>query len=180
MCEAGAIHGWRVFFLGAGPGVAQRASEMMAERYPGLEIAGHMAPRYDPARDMGDDEAVVEAIRQSNADIVLVAYGMPKQDLWGYRFLARSNATISIGIGGTFDMMCGDVTPAPRWVVKIGMEFVWRVLQEPRRLLLRYLRDASIFRQVAAEARGTRSRRAPTADHDRRSREVTKGTGDPE
>jgi len=147
--ERGAREGWRVFFLGAGPGVAERAAERSRERFPGLQVAGTASPRFDPDRPSPEDAEVVRAIRESGAQVVLIAFGMPKQDIWGERFLADSGAAVCIGIGGTLDMLAGDVSVAPAWIVRIGMEFVWRILQEPRRLLMRYLRDATIAREVA-------------------------------
>ena len=147
--EAAAERGWRVFLLGAAPGVAERAAERSMERFPGLRIVGTRAPFFTPDEPSPEDEETVELIRQSGAQIVLVAFGMPKQDIWSARYLQRSGARVAIGIGGTFDILAGDLTPAPEWIVRIGMEFVWRVAQEPRRLLMRYLRDASVASEVA-------------------------------
>jgi len=172
--EEAARHGWRVFFLGAAPGVAERAAKQMALEYPGLQVAGVLSPMFNPDRPSPEDDASVEAIRVSRADVVLVAYGMPKQDIWGDRYLEKSGASVCIGIGGTFDMMAGDYRTAPDWVRTLGLEFAWRTLQEPRRLFLRYARDAMVFRHVASHRRNTPVRSLQdeppiSRDHDRRT-----------
>jgi N-acetylglucosaminyldiphosphoundecaprenol N-acetyl-beta-D-mannosaminyltransferase len=159
--ETGAREGWRVFLLGAAPGVAERAAERSMQRFPGLQIVGTHSPFYDPKHPSPDDDETLEIIRKSKAQIILIAFGMPKQDIWGTRYLAASGASVSIGIGGTFDILAGDLAPAPDWVVKIGMEFIWRVAQEPRRLIMRYVKDASIAGEVA------RHRLAPQKENQR-------------
>lgn len=175
--EAAAQEGWRIFFLGAGPGVAERAAARMCERYPGLNVAGTLAPHYDPEGSTEDAIAVVDAVRGTRPDVILVAFGMPKQDIWGHRHLRDTGASVCIGIGGTFDLLAGDLKPAPDWVVRVGMEFVYRVAQEPRRLFMRYLRDASIMGHVARARLKPASRNRKISDlhagsgFDRRGRE---------
>ncbi len=173
--QVGAREGWRIFLLGAAPGVAERAAKRSKERFPGLQIVGCHAPFYDPKHPSPEDDETVEIIRQSKAQIILVAFGMPKQDIWGARYLAATGASVCIGIGGTFDILAGDLPPAPDWVVRIGMEFIWRVAQEPKRLLMRYVKDATIAREVARHrlAPDKESQRIAAVhrqpEHDRRS-----------
>ncbi|MAE71991.1 MAG: hypothetical protein CME06_16180, partial [Gemmatimonadetes bacterium] len=113
--ERGANEGWKIFFLGAGPGVAERAAEEARSRYPGIEIVGTLAPRFDPDRPSEEDDEIVTTIRRSGAQVILVAFGMPKQDVWGARHLAASGASVCIGIGGTLDLLAGDLRLAPAW-----------------------------------------------------------------
>jgi N-acetylglucosaminyldiphosphoundecaprenol N-acetyl-beta-D-mannosaminyltransferase len=99
--------GWRVFFLGAAPGVADRAASLLAARYPGLTVAGTHAG--SPRREEEDD--IVRRVREARADVLLVAYGAPAQDLWLARNLARTGAKVGVGVGGAFDYIAGVVPP---------------------------------------------------------------------
>ncbi|MBN1876057.1 MAG: WecB/TagA/CpsF family glycosyltransferase [Anaerolineae bacterium] len=121
--------GWRVFFLGAAPGIAERAADILATRYPGLQIAGCYAG--SPA--LVEEDAIVARVRATQTDLLLVAYGAPKQDLWLARNLHRTGATVGIGVGGSFDFIAGLTRRAPRWIQRVGLEWLYRLLQEPRR-----------------------------------------------
>jgi N-acetylglucosaminyldiphosphoundecaprenol N-acetyl-beta-D-mannosaminyltransferase len=124
-----ANRGWRIFFLGAAPGVAEKTADILSKRNPGLQVVGCYAG--SPALDEEDD--IVERVRASRADILLVAYGAPKQDLWLDRNLARTGATVGIGVGGSFDFIAGVSRRAPRWVQRLGLEWLDRLIREPWR-----------------------------------------------
>ena len=124
-----ARRGWRIFYLGAAPGVAERAADILAQRSPGLEIAGCYAG--SPAPD--EEDAIVARVRASQADILFVAYGAPQQDLWLDRNLARTGAAVGIGVGGSFDFIAGVACRAPRWIQQLGLEWLYRLLREPWR-----------------------------------------------
>jgi len=118
------------FFLGAGPGVAEKAAAALHRRAPDLRIAGCHAGSPDPR----EDESTVARIRESGAEILLVAYGMPKQERWIARNLAAlPSVRLAIGVGGVFDQLAGRQRVAPRLLHAIGLEWLWRLLHEPWR-----------------------------------------------
>lgn len=127
--QEAAQRGWRVFFLGAAPGIAERTAEVLSERHPGLPVAGCYAG--SPAVD--EEAGIIQRVRASDADLLLVAYGAPKQDLWLMRNLALTGAAVGIGVGGSFDFVAGISRRAPRWVQRLGLEWLHRLVQEPWR-----------------------------------------------
>jgi len=124
-----ATRGWRIFFLGAAPGVAEKTADILSRRNAGLQVGGCYAG--SPALD--EEDAIVERVRASRADLLFVAYGAPKQDLWLDRNLARTGATVGIGVGGSFDFVAGISHRAPRWVQRLGLEWLDRLIREPWR-----------------------------------------------
>jgi N-acetylglucosaminyldiphosphoundecaprenol N-acetyl-beta-D-mannosaminyltransferase len=124
-----AREGWRLFLLGAAPGVADRAASVLAARYPGLTIAGTHAG--SPRQEEEDD--IVRRVREAGADILLVAYGAPAQDLWLARNLAQTGAKVGVGVGGAFDYIAGVVPRAPRWMRRAGLEWLYRLIRQPWR-----------------------------------------------
>lgn len=125
-----ARHGWRLFLLGAAPGVAATAGERLAQRYPGLVVAGTFAGSPDSA----ENDAIVARINAARADMLFVAYGAPRQDAW----IARNRAALptvrlALGVGGSLDFIAGRVRRAPLWVQRLHLEWFYRLLREPRR-----------------------------------------------
>jgi N-acetylglucosaminyldiphosphoundecaprenol N-acetyl-beta-D-mannosaminyltransferase len=135
LCAALARSGRSIYLLGARPGVASAAAEWAQRQFPELRIAGTHTGYFD---DDGE-AAVLAAIRDSGADVLLVAMGVPAQDLWLRRNLKKSGATVGIGVGGLFDFYGGRIPRAPQWLREIGGEWIYRLLQEPRRMWRRYL-----------------------------------------
>lgn len=129
LAQVGAARGWRLFFLGAAPGVAEEAAARLQAHHPALQIAGCYAG--SPAPE--EEAEIAERIRRAATDIVLVAYGAPNQDLWISRNLAATGAAVGIGVGGSFDFIAGVSRRAPRWVQCIGLEWLDRLLREPWR-----------------------------------------------
>lgn len=129
LARAAAQRGDRVFFLGAAPGVADAVAEALARESPGLQVAGSFA---GDAAESGDAETVA-AVRAGKADVVLVAYGCPAQELWLARNLEVSGAVIGIGVGGTFDYLSSRVRRAPSPLRRLGLEWLFRLLQQPSR-----------------------------------------------
>jgi N-acetylglucosaminyldiphosphoundecaprenol N-acetyl-beta-D-mannosaminyltransferase len=137
VCARAAARGWRVFLLGGGAGTAERAAARLIERH-GVNIVGCAAPRIDvehPERD-GD---VITAIRAARPDVLFVALGSPKQELWIDQSAAQLVPIVCIGVGAGLDFVAGTVSRAPAWIGRLGFEWLYRLLMEPRRLWRRYL-----------------------------------------
>jgi len=124
-----ADRGWRLFFLGAGPGVAEVAAEQLRMRFPSLIVAGCHSGEAGPL----GDEVSLGMIAEAHPDIVLVAYGAPLQELWIVRNLERLQAGVGIGVGGAFDYLSGKVPRAPAWLRRLGLEWLYRLARPPWR-----------------------------------------------
>lgn len=135
--------GWRLYFLGARPGVAARAAEILTARHPTLQVAGIHSPPQSTLFEMEPD--LIERIRQARPDVLLVAFGNPKQEKWIYMHLHDLGVPVCIGVGGTFDFIAGEVRRAPPWMQRSGLEWLYRLLQEPRRMWRRYVVDIFQF-----------------------------------
>jgi N-acetylglucosaminyldiphosphoundecaprenol N-acetyl-beta-D-mannosaminyltransferase len=129
IAERAARDGWKLFLLGAEPGVAEQAAARLVERYPGLQVMGTYAGRPSP----DEEEEIAERVNASGADILLVAYGAPRQDLWIARNRARLKVHVAIGVGGTFDFIAGVVPRAPRWMRRVALEWLYRLYKQPSR-----------------------------------------------
>ena len=130
-----AKRGMSVFLLGGEPGIAAGAADKLVERIPGLQIAG-TRDGYD---GMQDEDAAIEAVNRSGADILLVALGVPMQDVWLSRNADRLAPGLVLGVGALLDFLAGKVTRAPAMVRKARLEWAWRLAMEPRRMARRYL-----------------------------------------
>jgi N-acetylglucosaminyldiphosphoundecaprenol N-acetyl-beta-D-mannosaminyltransferase len=121
--------GHRVFLLGGREGVAQAAANTLAGSYPGLQIAGAFAgsPQVD------HDAALAEMVRNTAADILFVAFGAPAQELWIARNLAATGVSVAVGVGGSLDYLAGTARRAPTWMQNRGLEWLWRLVQQPWR-----------------------------------------------
>lgn len=137
--------GYRMFFLGAAEGVAERAKQQLLQKYPKLQIVGTHSPSYGFEKNEVENERIIEMIRKTKPDIVWVGVGAPKQEKWIHHYHHRYGAALSIGVGATFDFISGQVQRAPLLVQRMGVEWVWRLLQEPKRLWRRYLIDDMQF-----------------------------------
>lgn len=135
LLKEASLRGKSVYLFGGKPGTAEAAAHNLTKTIPNLKIAG-TRDGYDGA---ANDEVVIDAINASGADIVLVALGVPRQELWLHRNAAYLNAGLTMGVGAAFDFFAGNVRRAPSWVRKARSEWVWRLAQEPRRLASRYL-----------------------------------------
>ena len=151
-----AQEGCSVFCFGAAEGVAEKAARNLRERYPGLTVAGVYSPPLGFERDPVENERAIAAIRNAKPDICFVALGCPKQELWLLEHYEDIGVPVSLGIGAGLDFVAGKVRRAPRCLQRIGLEWVWRLVQEPRRLWRRYLvEDALFFSLVWRDFRGT-------------------------
>lgn len=123
-----AARGWRLFFLGAGPGIAARAAEVARARFPGLRVEADGA---DPT-PAGTASALAH-IRAARPHILLVAYGAPTQDLWIARHGAEAGVPVMMGVGGTLDFLAGTASRPPHLLHRLGLEWLYRLVREPWR-----------------------------------------------
>jgi N-acetylglucosaminyldiphosphoundecaprenol N-acetyl-beta-D-mannosaminyltransferase len=140
LADLSAKKGYRIYLLGGRPGVAERASTVLEAAFPGVNIVGHHAPQLVDLERM-DHGDTLDRIRAAKPDILLVAFGNPKQEKWIRMHLRRLGVPVSIGIGGSMDILVGDINRAPKWMQRSGLEWLGRCIQEPSRLLPRYTRN---------------------------------------
>jgi N-acetylglucosaminyldiphosphoundecaprenol N-acetyl-beta-D-mannosaminyltransferase len=148
-CEQTACKGYRHFFYGGAPGVAEELAALFAARFPGLIVAGTDCPPFRPLT-LEEDREVVATIERSRADIVWVGLGAPKQERWMFEHRERLTVPVLIGVGAAFDFHTGRVSRAPEWMRDHGFEWIFRLAMEPRRLWKRYLVCGSQFVMLAA------------------------------
>lgn len=129
IAERAAQSSWRIYLLGAAPGVAAKAAAILQARYPGLIVAGTFAG--SPAVD--EETAIVEQICAARPDVLFVAFGAPAQDLWIARNQPHMQVPVAMGVGGALDFIAGVVPRAPVWVRQIGLEWLYRLIREPWR-----------------------------------------------
>jgi len=147
LLELAAERDWPVFFLGATPGVADRALEAITRRLPRLRAVGVR----DGYFSFGDD-SIAQQVKAAGTGLLLVGLGNPAQELWMRANLHASGARLAVGVGAFFDFQAGQLPRAPEWMNRAGIEWVHRLAQEPRRMWRRYLLGNPIFlARVAAE-----------------------------
>jgi N-acetylglucosaminyldiphosphoundecaprenol N-acetyl-beta-D-mannosaminyltransferase len=144
LLRVSAEKGHRVFFLGGQEEVLEAAVKNVREKHPDLKIAGHYSPPYAPLLEM-DHEDICRRINETKPDICLVAFGCPKQEKWSWMNRGRLDVPMSVGVGATIDFLAGNIKRAPKWIGLIGMEWFYRMLQEPKRLVKRYAKDLWVF-----------------------------------
>jgi N-acetylglucosaminyldiphosphoundecaprenol N-acetyl-beta-D-mannosaminyltransferase len=136
-CRLSLERGWRHFFYGGAEGTADQLADRLTARFPGLQIAGTYAPPFRPSTN-AEDREVADRINASRADIVWVGISSPKQERWMADHKGRFSAPVLIGVGAAFDFLSGRKPQAPRWIQRAGMEWLFRLATEPRRLWRRY------------------------------------------
>ena len=166
-CSAFAGRGYRPFFYGGGDGVPERLAARLRERIPSLQVAGCYSPPFR-ALTAEEDDALVQRINESKADVVWVGLSTPKQERWMHAHVARLTAPALVGVGAAFDFHAGMKRQAPRWMQRSGLEWLFRLVTEPRRLWRRYLRNnpefvVRLLVQVAGLRRYDLSADAPSA-----------------
>jgi N-acetylglucosaminyldiphosphoundecaprenol N-acetyl-beta-D-mannosaminyltransferase len=137
LCERAAQVGRRVYLLGGGPGVAAAASHNLCTRYPGLQVVGAEAPPFRPAT-AAEHAALTARIQVARPDILFVALGQPKGELWLAEHYQSLGVPVSVQIGAALDFAAGRVPRAPRWAQRLGLEWAFRLVREPGRLATRY------------------------------------------
>jgi len=130
LCGRAAEAGYRVFLLGASPGVAEEAAFALQKRHPGLEIAGTHHGYFKPE----ESDAVARKVRDSKPHILFVAMGQPLQEKWIARYKDEIGVPVSMGVGGTFDVLSGRRKRAPKWMQRCGLEWIYRLVCNPRKI----------------------------------------------
>jgi N-acetylglucosaminyldiphosphoundecaprenol N-acetyl-beta-D-mannosaminyltransferase len=143
-CERFLPQQCRHFFYGAAEGVAERLGTRLSSRFPGLVVAGSFSPPFR-ALTPEEDHEIVAMINATEPDIVWVGLSTPKQERWMEEHLERVNAPVLIGVGAAFDFHAGVKPQAPRWMQRTGLEWLFRMITEPRRLGRRYLVNNPLF-----------------------------------
>jgi N-acetylglucosaminyldiphosphoundecaprenol N-acetyl-beta-D-mannosaminyltransferase len=141
LADVSARRGYGIFLLGASETRSQRAAKVLRQRFPDLRIVGRYSPEERPLEEM-DHEEILRRIEEARPEILLVAFGNPKQEQWIAMHRDRLKVPVCIGVGGTLDSLSGTMRRAPRWMQRHGLEWLHRTLQEPQRLAARYLADA--------------------------------------
>jgi N-acetylglucosaminyldiphosphoundecaprenol N-acetyl-beta-D-mannosaminyltransferase len=160
MCDQGQDRGYRHFFYGGDAGVPELLAEKLRMRYPRLQIAGTYSPPFR-ALTVDEEQSVAAMINESNADIVWVGLGTPRQDYWVARFRPLLHAPVLIPVGAAFDFHAGRVKQAPHWMQRSGLEWLFRLLQEPKRLWKRYILGNPRFVYLVLRQIMQRRRKAP-------------------
>ena len=154
LAERAATEGWRLFLLGGEESSLKAAAENLRQKDPGLMIVGTYSPPFAPLHELNHAE-IAERIKAAAPDILLVAFGCPKQEKWIYQHYRDIGVPCCIGVGATIDFLAGKVHRAPPWVAAFGLEWIFRLAQEPRRLAGRYLKDAIfLITQLIREREG--------------------------
>jgi N-acetylglucosaminyldiphosphoundecaprenol N-acetyl-beta-D-mannosaminyltransferase len=140
LAELAVRKGYGIFLLGGKGNVAERARKLLEEKFPGIRIVGTYAPSEEEMAQ-GDHSEIVDRVQAAKPEILLVALGNPKQEKWIWIHRKRLGVPVAMGVGGSFEIIVGDVWRAPRWIQSCGLEWATRMVQEPSRLCPRYLRD---------------------------------------
>jgi N-acetylglucosaminyldiphosphoundecaprenol N-acetyl-beta-D-mannosaminyltransferase len=155
LCDWGRKYGYRHYFYGGAQGVAEKLSENLKKKYPGLEVAGTCAPPFRPVTEQ-EDRNIVDMINSKKPDILWVGLGAPKQEIWMAAHLGRIHATAMIGVGAAFDFHSGNVKWSPAWIRKLGLEWVYRLAQDPKRMWRRNLESPLFLTMVLCLAAAKR------------------------
>ena len=141
LCAMAAKRGYKMFFLGAAEGVAARAAENLEKRFPGLQVVGTYSPPYGFEKNEAEMEKIKKMIKKTQPHVLIVGLGCPKQELFILRHKDELGVPISLGLGASLDFEAGEVKRAPKWMADHGLEWVYRIFQDPKRLAKRYLVD---------------------------------------
>lgn len=138
----------KVFLLGAMPGVADRAKILIHEQYPTVNVVGTLSPNFGFDKDVEASNKICEIVNQTDAELLVLGLGAPKQELWIDQYARQLKVNAAFCVGATIDFMAGEKPRAPEWMRKIGLEWLHRLLSEPKRLAKRYSIDAVKFPQI--------------------------------
>jgi N-acetylglucosaminyldiphosphoundecaprenol N-acetyl-beta-D-mannosaminyltransferase len=134
-----------VFLLGAMPGVADRAKAVIHAKWPMVKVVGTLSPDFGFDKSDVDSKAICALVNASKADLLVLGLGAPKQELWVTRYAPQLSVKVALCVGATIDFLAGEKARAPMWMRKVGLEWLHRMLSEPKRLAKRYFIDAVVF-----------------------------------
>ena len=137
-----------VFLLGAMPGVADRARDVIHAKWPMVKVVGTLSPDFGFEKDAAVSANICKAVNESGADLLVIGLGAPKQELWITQYASEISVKVALCVGATIDFIAGEKSRAPVWMQRIGLEWLHRMLSEPKRLAKRYFIDAIIFPQL--------------------------------
>jgi N-acetylglucosaminyldiphosphoundecaprenol N-acetyl-beta-D-mannosaminyltransferase len=138
----------RTFLLGAAPGVADRAAKRVQASFPGVMIVGTYSPPFGFERDQVEQERIFARLRSAKPDILVIGLGAPKQEVWVHAHRDEIKVPVALCVGATIDFLAGEKLRAPKWLQHLHLEWFYRMMSEPRRLVGRYARDAWVFPQL--------------------------------
>lgn len=141
VCKMAAEKGYSMFFLGAADGVAAKAAENLMEKYKGLEVVGTYSPPFGFEKNEEEMKKIVNMIKDVKPHILIVGLGCPKQELFIYHNRDELGVPVSLGLGASLDFEAGNIKRAPKWMADHGLEWLYRIIQDPKRLAKRYLVD---------------------------------------
>lgn len=139
VCELSARNGYRVFLLGAAEGIAEKAAKNLQNKYKGLRIVGTYSPKYGFEKDKKEIDKISSIIKLAKPDILAVGLGAPKQEKFIHEFKDKLEVPVSLAIGASIDFEAGNVERAPKWMQNNGLEWMYRLYKEPKRMYKRYL-----------------------------------------
>ncbi|MFA5499521.1 MAG: WecB/TagA/CpsF family glycosyltransferase [Candidatus Omnitrophota bacterium] len=145
LCEVSSIKGYKLFFLGGREGSALKAAERLKNKFPKIKISGIYCPPIGFQSDRIESEKIAKMVSDCGPDILFVGLGSPKQEKWIFEYRDKCRVPVSIMVGGTFEFAAGVVKRAPIWMQRVGLEWFWRLMMEPKRLWKRYLIDDQVF-----------------------------------
>jgi N-acetylglucosaminyldiphosphoundecaprenol N-acetyl-beta-D-mannosaminyltransferase len=134
-----------VFLLGAMPGVADQAKAVIHAKWPMVKVVGTLSPDFGFDKSDADSKAICALVNASKADLLVLGLGAPKQELWVTRYAPQLSVKVALCVGATIDFLAGEKARAPMWMRKVGLEWLHRMLSEPKRLAKRYFIDAVVF-----------------------------------
>jgi N-acetylglucosaminyldiphosphoundecaprenol N-acetyl-beta-D-mannosaminyltransferase len=152
-CKYGLEKGYRHYFYGGQPGVTEKLIEKISMQFPGVQVAGAFTPPFRP-HSTKEDEDVINRINKANADIIWVGLSSPKQESWMHSHLGKLNAPVMVGVGAAFDFLSGNKPQAPVWMQHSGLEWLFRLANEPKRLWPRYRQYPRFILLVISETLG--------------------------
>ena len=141
LCDMAARKGYKMFFLGAAEGVATKAAENLINRYNGLQVVGTYSPPYGFEKSPEEMLKIIRLIKEAAPDMLIVGLGCPKQEKFMYHHCRELGVPISFGLGASFDFEAGNIKRAPKWMSEHGLEWLFRITQDPQRMAKRYLVD---------------------------------------
>ena len=134
-----------VFLLGAMPGVAERAKANIHAKWPMVKVVGTLSPDFGFDKNETDSKTICDIVNSSGAQLLILGLGAPKQELWVTKYAPQISVKVALCVGATIDFLAGEKARAPMWMRKLGLEWLHRMLSEPKRLAKRYLVDAVVF-----------------------------------